>query len=157
MPQSDTFALQNSAFNPFLFAEIGTELNGSPLTILSTLARLGQDPWAEAAKWARSPKTVAIDGLAQSIARMPLSLQAVADARITATRLVQLLPTPSLGGKPVGNLQSRFPGLPKWVPLAVLGLTLALGLASSVIPISSWFSHAGTSTEPLVRNGHASE
>jgi hypothetical protein len=87
---------------------------------------------------------------------MPLSLQAVADARITATRLVLLLPSASLGGKPVGNLQARLPGLPKWVPLAVLGLTLALGLASSVIPISSWFSHAGTSTEPLIKNSPAS-
>ncbi len=40
MSHPDTFALKNSGLNEFLFAEIGTELNGSPLTILSVLARL---------------------------------------------------------------------------------------------------------------------
>ena len=38
MTTSDAFALKNSGLNAFLFAEVGTELNGSPLTILSVLA-----------------------------------------------------------------------------------------------------------------------
>jgi hypothetical protein len=76
---TDAFALKNSDLNAFLFAEVGTELNGSALTILSVLARLGQDPWAEAARWAKMPKAAAIDSLAQSIGKMPLSSQALAE------------------------------------------------------------------------------
>ena len=93
MATSDAFALQRSGLNAFLFAEVGTELNGSPLTILSVLARLGQDPWAEAAKWTKLPKSTTIDRLAQSIAQMPLPSQAIDEARSTASRLVLLLPS----------------------------------------------------------------
>jgi cell wall assembly regulator SMI1 len=50
--QSDPFALKNSGLNDILFAEIGSGVNGSPLTILSMLARLGEDPWTEAARLA---------------------------------------------------------------------------------------------------------
>jgi hypothetical protein len=49
MPQSDAFALENSGPNQFLFAQVGKEVNGSPLIILSVMARLGQAPWIEAA------------------------------------------------------------------------------------------------------------
>jgi hypothetical protein len=49
MSRPDVFALQNSSLNSFVFADIGTELNGSNLTILSALSRLGKDPWVEAA------------------------------------------------------------------------------------------------------------
>jgi hypothetical protein len=48
----DHVALQNSDLNPFLYADVGTELNGSTLTMLSVLARLGKDPWVEAARCA---------------------------------------------------------------------------------------------------------
>ena len=93
MAASDAFALERSGLSPFLFAEVGTELNGSALTILSVLARLGQDPWAEAAKWTKLPKSTTVDRLAHSIAQMPLSSQAINDARSTAARLVLLLPS----------------------------------------------------------------
>ncbi|MGO9999451.1 MAG: hypothetical protein ACLPKW_17150 [Acetobacteraceae bacterium] len=93
MSSPDAFALKNSGLNAFLFAEVGTELNGSQLTILSILARLGQDPWAEAARWAQLPKAAMIDCLVHSIAQMPLCPQAFVEARATASRLVLLLPT----------------------------------------------------------------
>jgi hypothetical protein len=92
MSHPDAFALKNAGLNEFLFAEVGTELNGSPLTILSILARLGQDPWAEAARLAKLPQAAMIDCLAQSIAKMPLGPRALIDARVTAARLVLLLP-----------------------------------------------------------------
>jgi hypothetical protein len=63
MASADVFALENSGLNAFLFAEVGVELNGSALTILSALARLGEDPWAEAARWAKGPRLTAIDML----------------------------------------------------------------------------------------------
>ena len=67
MSNSNAFALKNSGLNDFLFAEVGSEVNGSRLTILSMLARLGKDPWAEAARLARLPKSSIIDDLANSI------------------------------------------------------------------------------------------
>ncbi len=63
MSRSDVFALKNSSLNAFLLADIGEEINGSRLTILSALARLGKDPWDEAARWDREPKARAIDAL----------------------------------------------------------------------------------------------
>jgi len=135
MPTSDAFALKNSGLNPFLFAEVGTELNGSPLTILSVLARLGQDPWAEAAKWTKLPKAAMIDRLAQSISQMPLSPQAIGEARTTASRLVLLLPSqvtrPS--ETPVANKRV----VPKWVLVAICCVAVALGLAFTMMPGST--------------------
>ena len=42
------FSLLHSELNAFLFAHLGEEENGLPLTVLSALTRLGADPWAEA-------------------------------------------------------------------------------------------------------------
>jgi hypothetical protein len=127
MATSDAFALQRSGLNPFLFAEVGTELNGSTLTILSVLARLGQDPWAEAAKWTKLPKATIIDRLAQSIAQMPLSAQAIKDARSTASRLILLLP--SQVARPTEAPAVTRMGVPNWVLPAVCCAAVALGVA----------------------------
>lgn len=91
----DVFALKNSGLEEFLYADVGMELNGSRLTILSVLSRLDKDPWAEAAGWAALPTDAAIDGLSQSIAQMPLAPAALAGSHDIAARLVRLLP-----GKP---------------------------------------------------------
>ena len=93
MSHSDAFALKNTGLDAFLFAEVGAELNGSQLTILSVLARLGQDPWTEAARWSRMPKPAIIDCLAHNISQMPLCPEALVDARTTAARLILLLPS----------------------------------------------------------------
>ena len=68
---NDMFALTNSGLSAFLLSSVGAEPNGSDLTILSMLARLGKDPWAVAAVWARAPKATVIEELAESIARTP--------------------------------------------------------------------------------------
>jgi hypothetical protein len=44
-----------SEFDDFLFAPIGEDGNGMLLSVLSALARLGFDPWEEAAKLAQLP------------------------------------------------------------------------------------------------------
>jgi hypothetical protein len=89
----DHTALQNSGLNPFLFADVGTESNGSTLTMLSVLARLGHDPWVEAARWAKLPKAIAVDCLINAIADTPLSDRTTSESHTVATRLVMLLPT----------------------------------------------------------------
>jgi len=126
MPQNDAFALQNSGLNAFLFAEVGTEQNGSPLTILSILARLGKDPWAQAAEWARMPNAATTECLTQSIMQMPLCPRALVEARVTAGRLVMLLPrqsgtTGQTASRTIADLK-----LPAWLPLAVFCALMGL-------------------------------
>jgi hypothetical protein len=135
MATSNAFALKESGLNEFLFAEVGTELNGSPLTILSVLARLGQDPWAEAARWTKLPKSAIIDRLAQSIAQMPLAPQAIAEARSTAARLIVLLPSQAQAPRTEQkSAAAAKPAMPKWALAAVLGAAVVLGVTFSLLP-----------------------
>ncbi len=131
MATSDAFALQNSSLNAFLFAEVGTELNGSPLTMLSVLARLGQDPWTEAAKWAKLPKSAMIERLTQSISQMPLSPQALVEARNTAARLILLLP--SQAPRSIEAPVARKTVVPKWALIAICGAAVALGFGFNMM------------------------
>jgi len=134
MATSNAFALKNSGLNEFLFAEVGTEANGSPLTILSVLARLGQDPWAEAARWAKLPTAAMIDCLAACISQMPLRPQSLVEARTTAARLILLLPAqvqPLQGEQRKANLN---PTIPQWLPIVALLAALAFGVGLEMIP-----------------------
>jgi hypothetical protein len=138
MPTSDPFALKNSGLGEFLFAEVGTEVNGSPLTILSVLARLGQDPWAEAARWTKLPKASIIDALANCISQMPLCPQALVEARTTAARLILLLPQRTQSFQQPERVTDSKVTFPKWWPvaaiMAVLALCIGLQLAPSAAP-----------------------
>ena len=129
MSYSDAFALKNSGLNAFLFAEVGTELNGSQLTVLSILARLGQDPWAEAARWAQLPKAAMIDCLVHSIAQMPLCPQALVEARVTASRLALLLPSQNPTARRIDDAAVTSLAMPAWAPLAFFCCALAIGMA----------------------------
>jgi hypothetical protein len=133
MSRSDVFALKSTGLNPFLFAEVGTESNGSMLTVLSVLARLGQDPWAQAAQWAKLPKADIIERLASSIAQMPLPPQALRDARQTASRLILLLPAFAGGPKQAGSATATQPTLPRWVPASLVAVALALSIGAMLL------------------------
>jgi hypothetical protein len=128
MAYPDAFALKNSGLNNFLFAGVGDELNGSPLTILSLLARLGEDPWAQAAKWSNLPRAAAIDSLAKAIALMPLAPHALAEARATASRLVLLLPTRADAPQPKAGVTIAGTQFPGWVPMTAFFCSLAVAL-----------------------------
>ncbi len=133
MSQSDSFALKNSGLNDFLFADVGYEMNGSPLTILSVLARLGKDPWAEAARLAGLPKSSIIDDLANSISKMPLCPQALMDARGTAARLILLLPLQVQSISARASLPVGQSAIPAWVPLAAFLAITAFGVAFQMV------------------------
>ena len=79
-----------TAVDTFLFAEVGIEPSGMPLTVLSALARLGLDPWDEAERLSNLRDPDAVGELARSLAATtgaPLS-----DPAGCARRLVALLP-----------------------------------------------------------------
>ncbi len=62
------------------------------LSVLSVLARLGKDPWTEAARLAGLPRAAAADSLAAMISRLPAESRPQAHARGIALCLVPLLP-----------------------------------------------------------------
>jgi hypothetical protein len=95
MPSTDAFALRRSRLNEFLFATVGTEANGMPLSLVSVFARLGNDPWWEAGRLASLPKSEAIENLARTISEMPTSVWPLPTATTIATNLIALLPTQS--------------------------------------------------------------
>ncbi len=98
MATSDVNALGRSDLNRFLFADIGTEANGTTLSVMSVFARQGSDPWTEAGRLAALSKAEATDSLARMIANMPKSLWALPDAIVIAARLTGMLPArPILG------------------------------------------------------------
>jgi hypothetical protein len=79
-------------FNEFLFATIGAERNGGYLSVVSALARLDLDPWAEAEKLAKLPIEIAIKNLSALIsAQQAVPLDGQESAKMAA-RLVELLP-----------------------------------------------------------------
>jgi hypothetical protein len=86
------YSLLNTEFNDFLFAPIGTEKNEMLLSVLSALARLGIDPWQEAARLTLLPKELATQRLTSMVEGLPGGQWAPSDSRIIAARLVQLLP-----------------------------------------------------------------
>jgi hypothetical protein len=86
------FSLLNSEFNEFLFAQIGEEENGMPLSTLSALSRLGIDPWQEAARLSNLPRSIAAQAVTAVIARFPSLRSSSSDPTRTALDLVQLLP-----------------------------------------------------------------
>ena len=97
MANTEAFTIQRSDLNGFLFADVGVEANGMTLSVLSTLARQGMDPWDEAGRLARQPKSIATETLARMIAAMPASLWPLPDATAIAARLVALLPSRNAG------------------------------------------------------------
>jgi hypothetical protein len=97
MAGSDVFALRRSGLNEFLFAPVGTEATGMTLSVVSMLARLGNDPWLEADRLARLPKSEATKSLAHSIVSMPTSRWSLQSATVIAAGLITLLPTQIAG------------------------------------------------------------
>ena len=129
----DVFALKNSGLEAFLYGDVGAEPNGSALTVLSMIARLGRDPWEEAAGLATLTRVGAIERLAQSIDQMPLATSALADRRATAARLVQLLPATTPGTRQSGPAKAGAAAVPGWLPMTTLYCALAFGMTLSAL------------------------
>ena|SRR5271166_97033 len=86
------FSLLHSDLNDFLFASVGNEQNGMPLSVLSALTRLGVDPWEEAARLAALPKALAVEAMASIVARLPMARPQPSGNLAISRRLVELLP-----------------------------------------------------------------
>ena len=92
MTRSASISRLTSEFDDFLFAPIGDERNGMLLSVLSALARLGVDPWLEAAHLTHMPEETATERMASLIAALPDRPSAQPDSASVAARLIALLP-----------------------------------------------------------------
>ena len=87
-------------FDEFLYAPIGADASGNPVTLLSALARLDMDPWEEAANLARLSIEAATQRLASLLTALPNG-PASGESESVATRLVGLLQrAPAAKGDP---------------------------------------------------------
>jgi hypothetical protein len=141
------FSLLDSEFGNFLFATVGEERMGVPLSVLSALTRLGLDPWLEAARLSDLPKDFAIATLSGMIARLPVGGWELSETRGIAARLVEFLPQRGPAGranpaKAGAVTRARRPQV--WLIVVSLGAAAIVGMvASSEMP---WHSgHASRS------------
>jgi hypothetical protein len=81
-----------SEFNAFLFALVGEDRNGMPLSVVSVLARMELDPWVEAASLADLPAETAAQKLAAWLDVLPDPTLKPASPDTRAARLIALLP-----------------------------------------------------------------
>ena len=98
-PTASTPSL-GSEFNDFLFALVGEDHNGMPLSVVSLLARMDLDPWVEAANLAALPAETAARKLASWLDALsdPALRPASPDTR--AVRLIALLPRRAIPNSP---------------------------------------------------------
>jgi hypothetical protein len=93
MALSAKFSLPYSDLNDFLFAKLGEEASGMPLSVLSALARLGVDPWVEGTRLSDLPRDVAVCELVPKIAIFLTSDKCdSSEVLARAKRLAKLLP-----------------------------------------------------------------
>ena len=87
----------------FLFAQVGGETDGMPLSVISALTRLGLDPWQEAGRLSSLSNREAVEQFASLIAEIPGNSRPSREAREIASGLVHLLPKPN--SSPTSALQ----------------------------------------------------
>jgi hypothetical protein len=131
MALPERFSLLHSDLNGFLFAPIGREESGVPLSVLSALARLDLDPWAEGARLTNLPKEAAARALTALIARFPADRRSSSDLHEVAARLVELLPKPPADAASAGAQHARWPAT--WLFWLSLGFVV-------VTVVTRWMS-----------------
>lgn len=117
-----------SEFDGFLFASIGVDGNGMPVTVLSGMARSDLDPWQEAAKLAALPGATAVESLTSLLGALPDWTWTHPEARAVATRLIALLPrrvTISVGSNQAPpRLDALMKSRPWWIYVAFMSFML---------------------------------
>jgi hypothetical protein len=128
MARSATLFRRGSEFDDFLFASIGVERNGNPVSVLSALARQNLDPWQEAADLARLPIDVAVHRLAVWIGALPSGLLESRNSQAVAARLIECLPRKLRSDIAVGAIAPGAIARPWIFAVYVVFMILALGM-----------------------------
>jgi len=96
LPSLTSRAPLGSEFDDFLFALIGEDRDGVPLSVVSALGRMDLDPWHEAAALAGLPAETAVLKLVALFRGLPDQLFKDPNRSTLAKRLIALLPNPQL-------------------------------------------------------------
>ena len=121
-------------FELFLYAHVGEDRNGHAVTVLSTLARLGLDPWKEAAELTALGRDAAHSRLGLLLSRFRDVPALGQDHETVARELARLLPElrARVAAIPVGAAKgaAMSSGL-IWLLLAVLVVVVQMMFAGS--------------------------
>ena len=136
--------------DPFLFASVGEEVNGIPLSVLSALARLGVDPREEATRLSHLTSKTAASQLAGMFARLPDRPWTSPEIRRVASKLVELLPVPKGGDNgQIASATNRAPSAMASRFLIRLGLALSGALVFGLIAHGYVSSYVKETTPPV--------
>jgi hypothetical protein len=119
----------------FLFATIGEEIDGIPLSVVSAFARLGLDPWEEAGRLSVLSRHEAAEQLARLIAETPGCSRPLTAAREVVRPLVVLLPNHDTAPRISSQIQIR----PRYLRLAA-SLPLPYWIVCAVLTAAVLFS-----------------
>lgn len=91
-------------FDAFLSAPVGEGADGVELSVMSALARIGLDPWSEAARLSDLPRDAAVEALVLTLGKLPAgSRHAADDLRNLAERACRLADRLPRSHRPVGQ------------------------------------------------------
>jgi hypothetical protein len=142
MAMRESFRPLRPDLDKFLFAAVGPEREGIPLSMVSALTRLGLDPWDEAGRLSSLGKREAVEQLARLLAELPGTSRPLAEAREIADRAVEQLPkydnSPS-PQPPQARRAYRWPTLPRQSQFLTFCVVVA---AAALVSI---FLHGGFS------------
>jgi hypothetical protein len=124
----------------FLFAAVGAEQNGVPLSMVSALTRLGLDPWEEAGRLSSLGKREAVEQLARLIVDLPDTSRPLAEAREIAGGLVEQLPKHDV--RPSAP-QIQLRQLPRWRRAPTRSQLLMFCLVAAAAALVSCVLHGG--------------
>jgi hypothetical protein len=125
-----------SEFDAFLFAPLGEDRNGLPLSVISHLARMNLDPWQEAGDLATLPAEAAARRLAVSLETLTDPMLRPADSRTVVLNLLALLPhrTPVAIQAPAARIATVAPAdFRARIGAAIVVMSVIALLASQII------------------------
>lgn len=135
MMSAVTTARLGREFDQFLYASVGDDNNGMPLTVLSALARMDVDPWEEASKLTQLPQESAVTQFASLLGALRNAPVAGLDPARIAPPLIALLPCPRDRAPPM--LKAFAQAAPTKHPAAVSTLLTVLTYVIFML-VSQW-------------------
>jgi hypothetical protein len=148
MTLRQAYAPEFPEMDPFLFASVGEETEGIPLSVLSALSRLDVDPRLEAARLSHLARGAAADQLARMIARLPDRHWTTSEMRRIATKLVELLPANSENRKTAQPAASADRAISPRASPFLIYLALAGAVLFGVVAHGAFSSKTQATAEP---------
>ncbi len=140
---------RGSQFDKFLFEPIGEDGNGMPLSVLSAFARLGIDPWQEAATLDCLPGNVAARRLTAVMADLPAGSPADLKGGAMSARLIALLPGSAPATVPSRTMSSAAaPTVKSRTVMCMLFLAVWLGVQCIIASYQMPGSIGGANAPP---------